>query len=249
MRIHCSIDLRVSRCRTHFAGFHFEGILMSREKSSLITSKEGVVLVKSLVVSFLLVLILALGANAAQPVFETDFSTDPGIVSTAGDWVIRDGVLVNQDIEHNATNAYIRIPQEGTKIIYEYKVTYKETISDSFGPLGGILFMLQDPDVRNDAYFLYGAKPFLKFVKTGTDDTFAQLKTAWTDANFASAVGQSVEYRIEYNVPSGEITVFANGQKVATWQDANPTAKGEYVSFRTNSTIIEFDYFRVYVEK
>lgn len=205
---------------------------------------------RRLAVALLMLLVLAVPAFGLELVFETDFSSDPGLVSAGGSWVLEDGVLRNKDIAHDASNGYIPVKQAGSKIVYEYQVTYKEsTAVGSFGPLGGFVFMINDPLVKNDAYFLYGAGPFLKMVKTGADDSFSQLIEAWTNALYAAKIDATVTYRIEVNTVSGDVTVWANGNEAGKFRDPFVTKSAEYVSFRTNATLVDVHFLKVYSEQ
>ncbi|MGI6532825.1 MAG: hypothetical protein ACOX29_10395 [Bacillota bacterium] len=43
--------------------------------------------------------------------------------------------------------------------------------------------------------------------------------------------------RVEYNVKTGEIDVYLNGNLVLQWVDTNPISDGYYISVRTNMTL------------
>jgi hypothetical protein len=80
----------------------------------------------------------------------------------------------------------------------------------------------------------------LQIYKSSNDMVFLNVDTI-----FPFVANVNYDFKVIYNKPSGELTVFVNNQKVVKWIDTLPLVLGNYISFRTGESTISVDQIEV----
>lgn len=208
---------------------------------------------KKVLLGLLLCLFVVSAVAVAEDIliFEANFDkTDSRNVyfdPVVGDWEVENGGLVGYDTSDVNTNAVQELDQLGEyTFIYEYKVHY-DFSGGQWSPAAGLHFMC------SDGYATNRGESYLVFQDYGRVQLYRASGGGLThvtqvDGYPAPDGGFSV-IRVEYNVKTGEIDVYLNGNLVLQWVDTNPISDGYYISVRTNMTAVTYDYIKVWVRK
>lgn len=213
---------------------------------------------KVLSVALVFVFALTLTATAQEKlIYEEHFDSETVLDAwtfPVGDWFIDDSSMVNVDMENIATNAYTPLLQDADRLVYEWQVTFtKGTDGAIWTPAAGIHIMANDPArmSRGSSYLIWQEQYHFKIYR-GEGDEIKTLHTAGSwDAHSKAGItpGSTHVFRVIYDRQLGSITVYRDGEALATVIDGDPVQTGHYISLRTNQTTAAFDYIKVWASE
>ncbi len=210
---------------------------------------------RAFVVALAFVLGVALNVTAQERlIYEEHFDSDAALGAwtvVVGDWYIDGGAMINVDMTSIATNAYTELLQDADRLVYEWEVTFiKGTDGAIWTPAAGIHIMVNDPArmSRGSSYLIWQEQYHFKIYR-GQGDEIVTLYTAGTwDAHTRAGIvpGSTHVFRVVYDRQLGSLTVYRDGELMASIIDPDPVQKGFYLSLRTNQTTAAFNYLKVW---
>lgn len=208
---------------------------------------------KKIIGILLLMLALAVSSLAADVlIYEANFDkTDSKKVDwmpVSGEWDIYNGKIINYDANHNNTNIYQELEQFGAGLfIYEYKFIPENKTKD-FTPAVGLHFMASDGEdaSRGDSYLIFQDANEAQIYRARNGILGSAIVQ---EPGFGCALGKETVIRVEYDNTTGLIVVYVNGKKAAEWTDSEPIEEGLFISLRSNSTAVSYDYVKVWFRK
>lgn len=182
-------------------------------------------------------------ANRGNGFFNDNYgSFYTGYQRINGNWSISNNHLLQANTSSDNTNLSSFLSQTSLRpYVYEFDA---KIVSTSGPRKFGLHIMTSDAtqSQRGNSYLIWFS---------GEDNKVRIYETINNQLNFR-AIGDVplnnlyANYKIEYNPENGRINVFRNNKQVLTWTDSTPIRTGRGISFRTNSTMMEFDDLKVY---
>lgn len=189
-----------------------------------------------------LVLLLSSLMLLAPAALGQELAAVPGFddwVLLDGDWEIWGDTLLHNSTAGSNTNAYVPLPQKGTKLVYEWTIMFLET-RGGHGPLAGVHILASDGTATNrgNSYLIWQDRNSIQLYKSSPD-----LKTLqrW---EVTTAVGESHFYRVVVDTVAKTITVYRDGQLIGEYNDPDLYTEGSFISTRTNVTAAAFSGIR-----
>ena len=187
----------------------------------------------------------AWGANTSRGFLYDDFTTNSGAWTVySGNWQFTsNGTLVQTDEGNSNTNIYIPVDQNLSPIIL-YR--WRARISGSgTNKRAGLHFFADNANTanRNNSYFVYFREDHDKV------QIYKVVNDTWTlveDTPYTINNNQWYIFSVVFNTTTGQIDVYIDTLLVATWQDPNPHAVGNYISPRSGNCIYEIDWIEVW---
>jgi|GEM_PF-5208235 len=182
------------------------------------------------------VLEIVLGEHVLRFVALTEWVPDP----VRGDWEILtepEFQLINRDANHELTNAYTSIRQQGTKLVYEWSIHFASEITTAGNQSAGLYLMASKS--RPSAGQGTGGYSYLFLQRRGGIAFFKYVdgnSSPVHNENFGghlAEVGGTHHYRVVIYLQSGLIEIYRDGTFVGSWTDPSPITSGDYVAART----------------
>ncbi len=163
----------------------------------------------------------------------------------AGQWIVRDGRLVQTQVNQSNGNLYAELRQTGDRV---YVYHWQARVS---GPGNnrrhGLHFFASNPEQedRGTSYFVWirdtDGEDFVEIYKTVNDEFDRKaVRTIQMEA------GKVYDFKTIYNPDKGRIEVYVNNQFSGSWVDPNPIREGRGISLRTGNCQLELDNLIVY---
>jgi hypothetical protein len=164
-------------------------------------------------------------------------------IQQTGNWNISSDGMTSLDDNESNTNIYRTFNLDSS---HTYLFHWKsQIIGSGSNQRGGMHFGCDSAHLTNrgNSYFLLIREDDneIQLLKT-VNDTYNLVKTE------AYGIGKYIWYdqKILWDVNSGTINVFINDQFLYSWQDTLPIKSGNYISFRTGRTEMDFKFLRIY---
>ncbi|MFH0893738.1 MAG: glycosyl hydrolase family 18 protein [Bacteroidota bacterium] len=187
-------------------------------------------------------------ANNTRGFYNDDFNTsvNPEWTQYSGVWDISGGVLNQPDTINTNTNIYSPLNQTlSNRYLYHFKA--KVDGGNKTGKRFGFHFFCDSANYlnRRNSYFIWFRLETskLEFYKV-TNNTFTQVKIV---DNISTNLAQWYDVKVVYDRISGKMDVYRDNVLLGSYTDPSPySTAGNYISFRTGSSRLQIDDFRVY---
>ncbi len=182
-------------------------------------------------------------ANTNNGYFYDDFATISQWTTQTGTWLLNAGTLQQTDETNSNTNIYATLTQDNTSdFLYHFQMNIGGTGTNR---RAGMHFFCDNATLpnRGNSYFVYLRADNNKV------QIYEVVADAWTlvqDVPFTVNAGQWYDVKIKYSATSGEIVVYVDNEKVASWTDPTPLTTGNAISLRTGNANVSYDNVRVY---
>lgn len=187
-------------------------------------------------------------ANASNGFFSDNFDEEihPDWNPIVGSWAISGDVLRQSDEAVYNSNIYASLNQnDENAYLYHWSGKIGGVGSDK---RAGFHFMCDDATLTNrgNSYFVWFRE----------DDNKVQLYKVIDDVFTLEAEVDKVidpdhwyDFKLVFNKLSGRIDVWINNIDIISWTDLTPHTTGDFVSFRSGSSIYDINNFKVYKER
>ncbi|GAA0725991.1 N-acetylmuramoyl-L-alanine amidase [Aquimarina litoralis] len=185
-------------------------------------------------------------ANRGNGFFNDNYgSFYSGYQKIGGSWSISNNHLLQSDISLDNTNLSSFLSQTSLR---PYLYEFDARILSTSGPRKfGLHIMASDvrQSQRGNSYLIWFSG----------EDNKVRIYETINNRLYFRAIGDVslnnlyANYKIEYNPLDGRVNVFRNNKQVLSWQDSTPIKTGSGISYRTNSTRVEFDDLKVYKQR
>ncbi|WP_343913316.1 peptidoglycan DD-metalloendopeptidase family protein [Aquimarina litoralis] len=185
-------------------------------------------------------------ANRGNGFFNDNYgSFYSGYQKIGGSWSISNNHLLQSDISLDNTNLSSFLSQTSLR---PYLYEFDARILSTSGPRKfGLHIMASDvrQSQRGNSYLIWFSG----------EDNKVRIYETINNRLYFRAIGDVslnnlyANYKIEYNPLDGRVNVFRNNKQVLSWQDTTPIKTGSGISYRTNSTRVEFDDLKVYKQR
>lgn len=160
-----------------------------------------------------------------------------------GSWNNNNGHLEQTDEGLTNTNIYTYLKQDMSNR-YLYNFQFKLD-GNGTNKRGGFHYFCDDPEATNrgNSYFIWFRQELqtLEFYRV-SNDTFSQEKVY--PIEFDENVWMDV--KLIYDRITGEHLVYKDDQLIGEWQDDQPIANGDYISFRSGNSNMHINNLKVY---
>lgn len=175
--------------------------------------------------------------NFDQPTLHADWE------AFNGSWDNANGYLEQTDETSGNTNLYAYLKQDLSNR-YLYNFQFKLSGSGT-NKRGGFHYFCDDPEATNrgNSYFIWFRQELqtLEFYRV-SNDTFSQEKVY--PIEFDENVWMDV--KLIYDRVTGEHLVYKDDKLIGEWQDNQPHATGDYISFRSGNSHMHINNLKVY---
>lgn len=184
------------------------------------------------------------GANTDNGFLKDNFyNLNSSWESFDGTWGISNNNLVQSD-ENSSNTILSKSLNQNDDNRFLYHFTSKIGGQGS-NRRAGLHFMCDDNALpnRGNSYFVYFRLDNNEIQIFKVENDIYELKE---NAIYTFDADTFYDLKISFNKTSGELIVFVDDQKEASWVDINPYQSGEYVSFRTANCTMEVSEFQVF---
>ena len=160
-----------------------------------------------------------------------------------GSWNNINGYLEQSDESLNNTNIYTYLKQDlSNRYLYHFQFRLSGSGTNK---RGGFHYFCDDPEATNrgNSYFIWFRQELqtLEFYRV-SNDTFSQEKVY--PIEFDENVWMDV--KLIYDRVTGEHLVYKDDKLIGEWQDNQPHATGDYISFRSGNSHMHINNLKVY---
>lgn len=159
-----------------------------------------------------------------------------------GNWAINNNTLHQSNASVGNTNIYAALTQN---INYEYLYQWSANISGAgSNRRSGLHFFVDDPTLPNRG------NSYLAWFRA--DDNSVHIYKVENDVlNLVSDVSHTInhntwyDFKVTFDPSSGEIGVFIDNQKIASYTDPSPFTSGSFISLRNGDSEVHYENLKV----
>lgn len=184
-----------------------------------------------------------------------DWVTGPGgqvrgtweVITSGGEFKMR-----QTDPSAFVTNAYTQVAQYGSRITYEWTMTFESPLTQQGLESAGlhILAEKQRPSAGEGtggaSYLFFQRGTHLAFFKYEAGNSSPVDSLSFNPVR--ASEGETHTYRIVIDTKSGLIQFYRDGEFIGDWTDPEPITSGQYIAARTRNAAAVFSQLRMRIE-
>ncbi len=184
-------------------------------------------------------------ANANNGFYSDNFDNTihPDWIQQTAVWAINNSFLESADETESNTNIYTSLNQSNDDMfLYHWGGMITGTGTNK---RAGLHFMCSDPTLSNrgNSYLVYFRADNDKIQIYECVNNSINLMA---DVAYTIDVNQWYDFKVTYNKLNGEIDVYVDNTKQASWIDSTPLTLGNAISFRGGECIYQVNNLKVY---
>jgi PKD repeat protein/N-acetyl-anhydromuramyl-L-alanine amidase AmpD len=187
-------------------------------------------------------------ANANNGFYSDNFDNTihPDWTQQTAVWTINNSFLESADEAETNSNIYTSLNQSNDDMyLYHWGGMITGTGTNK---RAGLHFMCSDPTLSNrgNSYLVYFRADNDKIQIYECVNNAINLMA---DVPYTIDVNQWYDFKVTYNKLSGEIDVYVDNSKQATWIDTTPLSTGNAISFRGGECVYQVNNLKVYHDR
>lgn len=186
--------------------------------------------------------------NSENGFFSDNFTSaiHPDWTVQTGTWVISNGTILQSDEAEGNTNIHAEVNQSNShRYLYQWSAMVDGSGANR---RSGIHFFADNPtqtQLGNSYMVYFRADNNAVQIYEANNNTIALV----TDVPYTIDAGTWYDYKVTYDPTTGEIDVFVNDERVASYIDGTPLTSGTHVSLRNGDALAYYDNFKVRIDR